>query len=186
MLNKVGIGLVIATALFVGYLLMRAYKPSWFSAAEGFWAGNQGAQAKPVPRVYFPTNNNSTLEVATPVLAEPVANPPRTISSGGPTTPNARPPQMVPRISPDAVPMDPYESNNTEAPIGDTMRYPERSFGPGTVNDGTSVSLNAGQASSLVNSSVSSFSPEFAQNGGNFMGSVFANDLTQGDEFASA
>lgn len=192
MLNKVGIGLVIAIALFVGYLVLRAYKPCWFSAVEGFVTGNTATPAaarrepftdsqakKAVPVV-------SDLQPAPPTLADKPAGPPRVVAPGGPSAPNARPPPMVPRISPDASPLDPYDSTNMQAPIEDTMRYPERSFGPGTVNDGTNISVGSGVASSVANSAVSSFSPEFAQNGGSFMDSVFANDLTQGDEYATA
>ena len=64
------------------------------------------------------------------------------------------------------------------------MRHPERSFGPGVDNTGTKRSVNSGTASDSVNSAVSSFSPEFAQNGGNFMEGISANDMGAGSEYA--
>lgn len=185
MLNKVVVGLILAVAIFVTYLVVRAYKPKWFSTQEPF-----RAQAKPVP-VVLPAaaaviKAAEMPQKAPTILAEPVAGPERTVAAGGPSTPNAKPPPMMPTISPDAVPLDPYDLKSMEAPIRDDLRYPERSFGPGTVNDSTDTSPSAGMASSMVNSAISTFSPEFAQNGGGFMGSVFANDLTQGDEYARA
>jgi hypothetical protein len=184
MLNKVGLGLLIATVLFVGYLIVRAYKPAWFGlSAPPKRKENFVAQAKPVPVLTTPRLEATPLEAAPVVMAEKPAGAERTVQPGGPTTPNARPPPMMPRISPDAVPLDPYDAQNSAAPIEDTMRYPERSFGPGTVNDGTNRATAAGQASTAVSAAVSTFSPEFAQNGGSVMGSVFANDLTEGSNY---
>lgn len=184
MLNKVGLGLLIATVLFVGYLILRAYKPSWFGlGGSPTKRENFVAQAKPVPVLTSPKLEALTPQAAPVIMAEKPAGPERTVQPGGPTTPNARPPPMIPRVSPDAAPLDPYDNQNSAAPIEDTMRYPERSFGPGTVNDGTNRATAAGQASTAVSAAVSTFSPEFAQNGGSVMGGVFANDLTDGNNY---
>jgi hypothetical protein len=71
-----------------------------------------------------------------------------------------------------------------EAPIGDTMRMPELSFGPGVENKGVKIGAASGVANAKGLTSDSPFSPEFAQNGGMFMGGVTANDLTKDDRFA--
>jgi hypothetical protein len=72
-----------------------------------------------------------------------------------------------------------------EAPIEDSMRHPELSFGPGIENSGMNRLATSGVASARVASSESPFSPDFAQNGGKFMGDVTANDLTKDDRFAN-
>jgi hypothetical protein len=72
-----------------------------------------------------------------------------------------------------------------EAPIEDSMRHPELSFGPGVENTGMNRLATSGVGSARVASSESPFSPDFAQNGGKFMGDVTANDLTKDDRFAS-
>jgi hypothetical protein len=186
MLNKAAtIAVVAAIAVFLSYLFVRAYKPEWFEKKQEPFV----VKAVPVvtsPQIETIINSASSPSKAEPVLADLPAGPERVVMPGGPGAPNAKPPPIKPRISPDAVPLDPYDQKNMEAPIEDTMRYPERSFGPGTVNDSTQLSTASGVASTAMNSALGSFSPEFAQNGGTFMGSVFANDLNSGDEFASA
>jgi len=116
------------------------------------------------------------------VLADP-PQPERTVAPAGPNAPAAQAPPMPSQISPEASPVDPYESDNMQAPIKDTLTYPEMSFGPGVDNRATNKGVESGAASAV---SASNFSPEYAQNGGSFMGSVFANDLQPGDDFASA
>jgi hypothetical protein len=61
---------------------------------------------------------------------------------------------------------------------------PELSFGPGVENRGVKNGPASGIASAKGVTSESPFSPEFAQNGGIFMGSVTANDLTKDDRYA--
>jgi len=87
-------------------------------------------------------------------------------------------------MSPEAKPIDPYDDRNMEAPIRDSMRHPELSFGPGVDNTGMNKLATSGVANTKALSAESPFSPEFAQNGGEFMGSVFANDLTKDDRYS--
>jgi hypothetical protein len=82
--------------------------------------------------------------------------------------------------------MDPYEDSNMEAPIRDSMRHPELSFGPGVDNTGMNRLATSGVASARASAGESPFSPDFAQNGGAYMGAVYANDLTKGDSYAEA
>jgi hypothetical protein len=72
------------------------------------------------------------------------------------------------------------------APIKDSLRNPERSFGPGVDNTGVNRVASSGVANAKALSSESPFSPDFAQNGGVFMGAVSANDLSPGDTYATA
>jgi hypothetical protein len=95
-------------------------------------------------------------------------------------------PDVPATISPEAAPVDPYDDKNMEAPIHDSMRFPELSFGPGVENNRTGIVQASGVGNSKGLTSESPFSPEFAQNGGVFMGNVSANDLTRDDRFANA
>jgi hypothetical protein len=111
----------------------------------------------------------------------------RTVSPGGPSSPNAAAPaHRAPSISPEVKPTDPYEDSNMEAPIHDSMRHPELSFGPGVDNTGMNQLAFSGIGSAKASTAESPFSPEFAQNGANFMGSVGANDLTHESTYAFA
>jgi hypothetical protein len=74
---------------------------------------------------------------------------------------------------------------NSETPIKDNLRNPENSFGPGIENIGTRNSLDAGLSSNTVQGGVSNFSPEFAQNGGEFMSGITASDGFGADNFAT-
>jgi hypothetical protein len=89
-------------------------------------------------------------------------------------------------MSPEVMPVDPFTDSNMEAPITDSMRHPELSFGPGMDNSGIKKAVASGVMSKGVLSSESPFSPEFAQNGGQFMGAVTANDLSHDDTYATA
>lgn len=110
---------------------------------------------------------------------------PRVVSPGGASAPNAQaPPNEPATMSPEAAPLDPYDDRNMEAPIHDSMRHPERSFGPGVDNTGSNMMAAAGVGSTKALSGETPFSPDFAQNGASFMGTVFANDLKKGDFFA--
>lgn len=129
------------------------------------------------------TNINTPGEA--PVSEQPVAEPPRTISQSGPNPPNeSASSNERATLSPEERPNDPYDETNSELPIKDNMRKPERSFGPGVNNTGTARSVSSGTAAEEVNASLSSFSPEFAQNGGNFMEGISANDMGAGSDYA--
>jgi hypothetical protein len=184
MLHIIGLALGIAVLLFVAYLVLRAYFPSLFFGRRD----NFMVRAPPTgPPVETQINTPPT---PAPAPASPVmVNPPqqeRTVSPGGANPPNVLPPvETPPSISPEANPIDPYDNKNMEAPIQDSMRSPELSFGPGVDNTGMNKLATAGIGSASVTTSESPFSPDFAQNGGSFMGSVFANDLTKDEKFAS-
>jgi hypothetical protein len=157
MLEKVLLAIAISSLVFVGYLMVKAYRPQWFKM-EPFRAP------------------------ASVVHRDPV-EPPRTVAPSGPNPPSVRAEPAPPKVAPEATPVDPSDSLHMETPVKDTVTHPELSFGPGPDAAATLASSHSGVASTH---SVSTFSPEFAQNGGSFMGSVFANDLQQGDDYATA
>jgi hypothetical protein len=88
------------------------------------------------------------------------------------------PPILPPVIVQEERPFDPQEQNHESASIPENIRYPERMYGPGLNNDETRTAVTAGIASEVTQQSNQIFGPEFAQNGGNFMGEVFANDTS--------
>lgn len=185
MFDTLVLALSLAVALFVGYLILKAYKPTWFQGSSTI--------EKFVPKAMGPPAATliNTPALPTPSPAPPVRQDPpqeeRTVAPGGPAAPNAEaPPDTRATISPEAAPIDPYEDRNMEAPIKDSMRHPELSFGPGVNNTGTAKLTASGVGSDRALTSESPFSPDFAQNGGTFMGAVSANDLSHDDSYATA
>jgi len=180
MFYTVLIALAIASIAFLGFLLLKSYKPCWFGeapATEGF------RQMQP----------NITINMAAPapapapvVQATAVEEAPRVVAAATAAPPNAKPPALAPTPSPDVKPFDPYDEKNTEAPIGDSMRYPERSFAPGLNQNGAPNAVGSGVASMQAASSLSTFSPEFVQSGGDFFKGIGANDLSGEPEYAEA
>jgi hypothetical protein len=184
MFHILGLALGIAVLLFVGYLVVRAYFPTlFFGKRENFIV--RAPPAGPPVANLVNTPPTPAPAPATPLKADPPQEE-RTVSPGGPNAPNAQPaPDTPPSISPEAKPIDPYDNKNMEAPIQDSMRSPELSFGPGIVNNGMNKLAASGIGSASVTTSESPFSPDFAQNGGSFMGSVFANDLTKDEKYST-
>lgn len=196
MLQPLVLAVAMSAVLFIGYLLLRAYKPKWFGGGSGEealyikqeTAAEEFVAAQPATRPPEPTKLNTP---APPIPApasptkEDLPMDPREVAPGGPHPPNARAARdREATISPEAAPLDPYEGQNMEAPIHDSMRHPELSFGPGVDNSGRGIVAAAGTGSAVALTSETPFSPDFAQNGAGFMGSVFANDLRKGDHFA--
>lgn len=129
---------------------------------------------------------------APPVLAYPPADIPRTITSGGPSTPNqAPPPQPEPVVErlPGPVDSDPYDETYGSSNIKDNLRYPERFYGPAPQPTNTQIALDAGLAGIETASpaiALQTFSPEMAQNGGQFIeGGIFANDTNENVSYSA-
>ena len=115
-----------------------------------------------------------------PTLPVEVLEPPRTIQSSGPSAPSQAAPLDSARIvmSPQAT--DPYAEPNEGANAPENMRYPERMFRPAPANDAVDMIVDSGiggMAQQQTANANETFAPDFAQNGGQFMGSVFANDM---------
>lgn len=166
MLYSVAILLGILAVLYVAQLALRSYTNKTLSW-ESFQAAPKSTPPAPAPPSFTPP-----------------AEPPRDVAPSGPNPPNAQgPPQKT--LPETAAANDPLAEVNSETPIKDNLRHPENSFGPGVENNGTRLSVGAGLASNTVQGGVSNFSPEFAQNGGEFMAGISASDAFNTDSYAS-
>jgi hypothetical protein len=165
MIDKFVLSLVIIALLYLGVILVKSYQPRWF---DGF-----STQKKAAP-----------LAAAPPVFVPPPP-PPQVVAPAGPAAPAAEAPPLPP--APTRVPAekanDPYDEVQGKIPIEDNLRHPENSFGPGLQNRGTFLSEASGVASKNGDGAAVTFSPDFAQNGGEFMNGIFANTLG-GDEYS--
>jgi len=117
----------------------------------------------------------------------PSPEPPRTVSPGGPNPPNAAPMKPVAAVErriPDEMANDSLSETNTEVPMKDNLRHPERMFSQPPANTGTNQGVESGISGSTADSPSPSgkFSQDFLQNGGEFMTGVFAHDLNSSGE----
>jgi hypothetical protein len=164
MIDKFVLALVIIALLYLGMVLVKSYKPRWF---DGF------SSEKKIP---------SSLAAAPPTFVAPPP-PPRVVAPSGPAAPAAEAPHAAPTRPPAEKANDPYDEVQGKIPIEDNLRHPENSFGPGLQNRGTFLSEASGVASKNGDGAAVTFSPEFAQNGGEFMNGIFANTLGD-DEYS--
>lgn len=161
----------IVTAVFIALVVFAIY--SWYSTRmtpEGFDINSQQYQKA---ELYH--------------APQPVAE--RAVIPGGPNTPNQlASPSMPPIIMKEEVPYDPLAETHESSEIPERLRHPERMFSPGLVNEDTQTAVAAGTASyssQVTQDARQVFGPEFAQNGGNFMDGVMANDTTLKNEYSS-
>ena len=200
MFDSILLPLAIAVLVYIAYLIAKAYMPGkrWSLPELTKTSPMNSIQNTDAPGVlrdepkgilkgdkegFQQQQQRASMPAIAPEIQQDVSDEaPRVVSPGGPGAPNAEAPRQGRVRSPEATARDPYDNTNTEVPISDTMRHPELSFGPGVDNAATTMNVASGVSSQKGGSN---FSPEFAQNGGSFMGSVLANDLTQGSEFAT-
>jgi len=167
MLNSALIILGILAILYVAHLALRSYTNSVVP-----WEGFQAVAKQP------------NIPVPAPVMYTPPVPPPTIVAPAGPNPPNSMGPSLA-NPPETALANDPLAEVNSATPIRDTMRHPENSFGPGVENNGTRLSSESGVASNTVAGGVSNFSPEFAQNGGEFMSGIVAHDMFSTDSYAT-
>lgn len=98
-------------------------------------------------------------------------------------------PMPMPIVSetpiPDVAPADPLRAPNEET---QELRHPERLFEPAVKSKNTQIAIDSGLASANANATsdaLQAFSPEMAQNGGEFMEGVFPLDSTSASSFAT-
>lgn len=126
-----------------------------------------------------------------PMVTQPIPEPERTISPGGPNSPNQMPPPThdTNERLPGPEDSDPLDDSYGSSNLKDNMRYPERLFGPAPPPVDTSIAVAAGNASVLnsgVNRALQTFSPDFAQNGTEFInGGIFANDVFDNPNYSA-
>jgi hypothetical protein len=117
-----------------------------------------------------------------PSRPQPIAPlPPRTVTSSGPAAPNQRAKGV--RFASPEQPYDPADASYESSDIPERLRHPETMFGPGVYPDAKATATliedsGVGSAAQQQTArSFSTFSPEFAQNGGVFMdGGITAYD----------
>ena len=121
---------------------------------------------------------NKQMYAEAEVYTSPVEAPiDRTVSSGGPAAPNQRPSRSQPAtIAQEERPYDPQEEEQESASIPERLRHPERMFSPGLNNEDVDTAVTSGIASKVTGEANQVFGPEFAQNGGQFMGEITAHD----------
>jgi hypothetical protein len=133
----------------------------------------------------MPNEGFQTLNTSAPapeIQAPPHIYPARVIVPSGPSTPNQAPPADEIRIANPEVAVDPYATNEESASIPQRLRHPERMFKPAPSNETHEIAEASGIASASASqaaNSLQSFTPEFAQNGGEFMQGIMANDTSE-------
>jgi hypothetical protein len=104
------------------------------------------------------------------------------------------PPPEVPMPMPSETPIpvvmaaDPMRAPNAPSEEPQELRHPERLFEPAVKSKNTQIAVESGLASANANATSEAlqvFSPEMAQNGGEFMEGVFPLDSTSGSSFAT-
>jgi len=165
--------LLVVSVLLIGFIL---YKIGPLIINKYFSnKSTEQFQARPAP-----------VSAPAPSVGMVAPEPPRMVSPGGPNPPNAAPPAPLPapleKKIPDERANDLMAETNSEVPMKDNMRHPERMFAPAVSNKGTTQGVQSGVAGE---SSVGKFTNDSLQNGGEFMKGVFAHDLaSSGDNFA--
>ena len=117
----------------------------------------------------------------------PSPYPVRQVSPGGPAAPATRS-TGAPRIVQQEEPNDPSYEGYESSDIPERLRHPEKMFGPGVIGDDTDIAAAAGVASSAEQTTArafTTFSPEYAQNGGQFMdGGITAYDTDVPNQYS--
>lgn len=131
---------------------------------------------------FFPSEGFTTKYVEAPSSAPLIeANQYRgdaDITASGPNPPNTRV-RGSESYSAEPTPTDPYEETVESANAPESLRAPERSFGPGVIPEDTELAVRGGMANATsAHSAVAfqQFSPEFATNGGAWLDNVSANE----------
>jgi len=160
MFTKILIALFLAVAVYVTYLFFTTPKS---------WTDND-TFAPEMPAM------------SPPVEQQPRVKPSRVVTPSGPNPPNAQAGEESP--PPEVTPQDPNSSGN----LKDNLRHPERVFSPGVAPRDTGMGVMSGVASNssaVTSQAIQVFAPESAQNGGEFMQGIAANDTTGEAEYAA-
>jgi hypothetical protein len=126
-----------------------------------------------------------------PIVTQPIPEPERVITPGGPNSPNQMPPPThdINVRLPGPQDSDPLEDDYGSSQMEDNLRYPERMYGPAPKPNQTNIAVASGVASSLnsgVNRALQTFHPDFAQNGAEFIpGGIFANDVFDNPNYSA-
>lgn len=134
---------------------------------------------------YFDVNSQQYEYPGVPSSSVEVRSPERTVAPSGPSAPSQLS-RKAAIVVQEERPFDPQEQPHESAELPERLRNPERMFGPGLANDNTDVvSGVSSYASQVTEDAHQVFGPEFAQNGGNFMSGVMANDTSLKTDYSS-
>lgn len=129
-----------------------------------------------------------TSAAAGPIEQQPRIYPARNMVAAGPASPNQQAPPDESRVAMPEVAMDPYAPNEESASIPERLRHPDRMFRPAPDNNTVEIAEASGIASASANqaaNALQAFAPEMAQNGGEFMNGIFANDAMETTGYSS-
>lgn len=165
MVQQIFVAVVLAAILYCGYLYFQSQRK--YVIEESF--------ETPAPA---------------PLMTIPIPDPPRTVAAAGPNSPSQAPPEYdLPERLPGPSESDPFDETYGSSNMKDNMRYPERLFGPAPKPNKTEIAVSAGVASpeqQVVSQALQTFSPDFAQNGGEFIeGGIFANDTNEQPNYSA-
>lgn len=140
---------------------------------------------------FMPRDGFTNLNTSTPapiIEREPRIYPARNVMAAGPSAPNqeANPDEV--RMTMPETANDPYAPNEESAAHPERLRHPERMFQPAPSNTSVDIGEAAGIASasaSQASNALQAFTPEMAQNGGEFMQGIFANDSSESGGFSA-
>jgi hypothetical protein len=139
-----------------------------------------------MPRDGF--KNLDTSGSAPVIERQPIIYPARRNVPAGPSTPNQMAEQGEVRMASPEVANDPYSHHEESASIPERLRHPDRMFQPGPDNSTRGIAEASGIASassSQAANAMQAFTPEFAQNGGEFMQGIMANDSSEPGSYSS-
>ena len=141
-----------------------------------------------MPKEGFQSSALDTSAAAQSVEYKPRIYPARTLVPSGSSAPNqAADPNEMRMASPETA-HDPYETTEESSSVPERLRHPERMFQPAPSNQTHEIASAAGVASASASqaaNALNAFTPEFAQNGGEFMQGIFANDTSEPGMYSS-
>jgi len=174
----------ILAAVLIAFILFGVY--SWYTRkpSESFNLNTQIYEPVRVPEV---ANTNKQMYETVHVSQPPLPPVVHHVVPSGPNVPSQLPPPtMPPVIIQEERPFDPQEQNHESAEIPEKLRYPERLYSPGLNNEEfNTAAAMAGAANKVTTQANQVFGPDLAQNGGNFMGEVLANDASMKTNYSS-
>jgi hypothetical protein len=161
MFPKLLLALVLSIFLFIVYWGITTYYPEAF-----------GLEIHPVPYMNPPSAAENVYAPMPPIPSMP-----------------AKPPMPLKNIPENTIPVV-MASDPMQAPSEETqeLRHPERLYEPAIKSKNTQIAVDSGVANPHVNTTAEAlqvFSPEMAQNGGEFMEGVFPLDSTSDSSFAT-
>lgn len=164
--------IVVICILYLGYQLMLKHSPlsTYFQESNDILPKNDTFMN------YSPAAANLPDTVPMPIVEGP-----RTIVGSGPNAPSQAAPLDTIRVTQEPGATDPYAEPNEDANARENLRHPERMFRPAPQMDAVEQIPDSGIGGSP---DMQQFAPEFAQNGGEFMNGIFANDLDTPTNFS--